>query len=219
MCVPLSKICDGRVNCPFFDDELTCNFTCPDECSCSGFVIDCSQTDITSSIMAHIPTQTRYLDLSQNIQIGETNFGLDRIYKYLYHLNVSFCNLRGFLFNPFENASSLLFLDLSFNDIQVLERHIFRNLFKLKEIHLQGNKNLRQLDPFAFVDLTNVNELLISGIKVYVLQKDTFSGLTLKHLHIIDSTFNSVENEAFRNLQVDEIDLSSNDIEDFSSGI
>lgn len=217
LCLPLSKVCDGRNNCPLFDDELVCDFTCPKKCYCSGFLVNCNNANITNEVISRISTHTRLLDLSQNELISKPVFGIRQAYDYLYHLNISFCNIIRFSKNPFANSSNLLLLDISFNNIQVLESHTFRNLFKLKVIILYGNRNLLRIDSYSFMDLKSVSKIMLSGIRLDVLRKDTFSGLTLEQLILTESSFGRVENRAFNNLKAKEIDILTSDIKYFDS--
>ncbi|KAL8618516.1 hypothetical protein ACOMHN_000661 [Nucella lapillus] len=86
VCVHEHHLCDGRFQCPEHDDELMCNFTCPETCHCYGHAFICR-----GSFTADKYPELRYLDaektgmhpknFSQNhklIYLGLKNCGITR---------------------------------------------------------------------------------------------------------------------------------------------
>nr|KAG5709975.1 hypothetical protein BaRGS_030017 [Batillaria attramentaria] len=57
ICVHASHVCDGIFQCPQHDDELLCDLTCPENCTCYGLAFFCTSTFPA----AHFP-ELRFLD-------------------------------------------------------------------------------------------------------------------------------------------------------------
>lgn len=217
--MPFSKLCDGRNDCPLYDDELLCNFSCPGNCSCFGLNVDCKNAGSTMEHLHNISTQVRILDLSENPRVGEEEFGIRKVLDYIFYLNISFCNIRSFSFYPFRNASNLKVLDLSYNLIEVLESHILRSLFSLNRIILNGNKRLHVISSMAFMDLISLRELEITDITLDILQIYTFYGLNLDKLYLGRNHIGTVQNLAFANLKSTKIDMHLNHIDNFGDNM
>lgn len=219
VCLPYSKLCDGLNDCPLYDDEMLCDFSCPANCSCSGFSVDCKNVGFTTEDMRNISVRTRKLDLSENPQLSEQNFGIGKPLYYMFHLNISYCSIKTFSVNPFYNASNLMILDLSFNLIERLESHILQSLFKLNRIILHGNDRIHTISPLAFVDLISVRELEITDVRLDLLDKNTFWGLSLDRLRLGRSDIKTVKDFAFTNLKSTEIDILSSNIHSFGDNM
>jgi hypothetical protein len=49
---------DSVLHCPRGDDEVACNISCPDKCSCNGAVFTCRHVDI-DVVLSQMPRSTR----------------------------------------------------------------------------------------------------------------------------------------------------------------
>ncbi|KAL8620801.1 hypothetical protein ACOMHN_033198 [Nucella lapillus] len=82
VCVHGHHLCDGWGQCPQRDDELMCDFTCPESCLCQGHAFLCNKPFPSDRY-----SQLRYLDATgSNMSLAD----FDRN-AYLVHLKLSQC--------------------------------------------------------------------------------------------------------------------------------
>ena len=116
----------------------------------------------------------------------------------------------------FDYTINLLILDLQFNKIGVLQKHVFRYLTRLKKLILTGNTNIYSIEPGAFIGLQSIRTFSLTDIQLPVLKSETFEGLNLTELDLSGSTFGRIDDLAFKNLIVGTINLKHSVIKEFS---
>ena len=127
VCVHADHLCDGWFQCPQRDDEWLCDMTCPAQCLCQGHTFLCSQP-----FSARLFPQLRCLDARGS---GMTPSDLK---NNLYIVRLSFhrCALATL---PSMALNNLRFLDLSDNNIQVVNMSVFSRCTNLRTLILAGN--------------------------------------------------------------------------------
>lgn len=190
-CIPAHKVCDGRHNCPYGEDEALCPInTCknmlrcgnvcvhPNEI-CDGFT-QCDDGD--DEIMCDAPlcpetcvchgyaTFCRDGKLRQNL--GDTKMlSIKSDHKYI-------------LRETFANMGLLLFLDLSWCGIDTLESGSFTPLMALYKLDLSHN-TVDYLDKDTFAGLSCLQHLDLSWNPMRDIDARTFDGLTNLNILIL----------------------------------
>ena len=214
-CIPLANICDNQRQCPRGDDEWLCNIRCPAGCQCAGLTYFCTGRNFTR-LPDNIPSTIRKLDMKENI-VSLESIQFDKFHL-LGELILSFNNIKEIPPNTFIKLFNLYFLDLSNNDIHMLQNGTFKGLSNLKELKLDGNINLYLVLPFAFIGLTNLPMLNLSYLNLNTVGDDSFNGLrSLAVLDLSNNNISSITAAAFRGLsEVSKLSISSNDINVFA---
>ena len=213
VCIHLSQICDAKVDCPYGDDEYSCQFTCPKKCTCKGLIIDCRNVQFQLEDFATISSESRALDLSYNTNVYSVSF--EKEMQYLYKLNLSNSGLQFVNRKGFSKLHNLKTLDLSYNKIRTIPTNTFKDLKALTTLYLNGNNLLTTLDQGSFDGLIAIKELTITGTRLNTVVSGTFTGLLLLKLDLSNNHISTIENLAFNNLEVRTIDISGNDITNF----
>ena len=123
-------------------------------------------------------------------QIVEYTFPL------LIRLNLSKCSIHDIKLNKsFAVAmrlDNLIYLDISQNNIGHIPQGTFQQLSRLQLLHLDGNSELSNIEPFSFVGLTSLKVLQISGTRLRYLPNNSFYGLS--NVTELDVSKNKIEN-------------------------
>ena len=127
VCLHITHLCDGVVQCQDQDDEVLCEFSCPHNCLCQGLSFLCPNPFPA----ANFP-RLRYLDAAHS----SITFHLLQWNSHLVWLSLRDCRLREVSNNTFVN---LQYLDLSQNMIEVVTVVFLETLENLKEIRLSEN--------------------------------------------------------------------------------
>ena len=212
VCLSLDEICDGVLHCPRGDDEVACNITCPDKCSCNGAVFTCRHDEI-GVVLSQMPRSARKLNLAFSRFDNNTPYVDD--FPHLAELILSNCNLEYINNMTFHLLSNLIVLDLSYNKLVTLYHKVFYGLNRLKILNLKGSYLLETLEAGTFLSLANVKGLEIVGTKIFRLKPDTFKGLDqLQYLNISRNKITIVEKDCFSGLtNLTDLDISFNNIE------
>lgn len=218
-CIPLHQVCDGHAHCINGDDELLCNFVCPDNCSCYGLAVICSTGTFNQSYIAQFPKQTRSLLFSSNVEIGSSLSENVLDFPFLYLLNISRLRLEDIPAYSFVKLINLRVLDMSHNLIRTLTKEIFAGLQRLSTLILDGNNDISRIEPFSFTYLISIRQLRITGTKLTRLASNTFAGLNLESLDIRNNDIKEIEEFGLGNLAVGDINFQGNDILTFHKGI
>ncbi|KAI4479851.1 hypothetical protein M0804_010590 [Polistes exclamans] len=147
--------------------------------------------------------------------------------------------------NLFWNSTSLKYINLNFNYLKTLPKNIFQGIRNVKVL-LISNNMIKTLPDNIFQDMINLEKLDLSRNNIVNISSDLFAGLTfltelnmesnkisyieetalnsLQHLRIADFTDNKLKLDSSnkwysfrRNLFLEELHLSYNDIEFFIS--
>ncbi|XP_062589196.1 uncharacterized protein LOC134250867 [Saccostrea cucullata] len=217
VCLNPNKLCDNITHCPLGDDELLCFITCPDKCQCDGLSSICR--DIQNKSIIKLPSQLRYLDLSEN------NFsnGLPSLkhLKDLIRLFMADCGLTSIESFTFINQRNLLKLDLRNNKITQLHSNAFTGLVSLKDLQMEGNELLTEIADQAFLGLQSLPEMTLTNSRLWNIQRNTLVGLqNVRQLNLSANRIRFISDFAFQNLSnVIVLDMQRNEVKQFSSQI
>ena len=166
-CVSTHELCDKRVNCLYtMDDELGCD-TCPVNCECRGYVMTCYSNNSAHIIEIEEVLYSKGLIIKG---IQQVLFTKDLNFVGLIILNMSQCGLKDidisqtlktlvvsliitdFSYNQLSDTKfinsqifrKIVFLDLSFNLLQVFKVKQYLSLQYLSILYLMGN-NLKEI--------------------------------------------------------------------------
>ncbi|XP_053405246.1 uncharacterized protein LOC123523149 isoform X2 [Mercenaria mercenaria] len=218
-CIPLEQICDGIAQCSSKDDEQLCDFSCPYNCSCSGYSVSCRAANIKLKQALALPKSTRSADISLNPEIYKL-LEVDKLrLHFLVRLNVSSCRIRILSKEAFAHLNNLVSLDIGYNEITRLPEHVFSFLRHLRHLILIGNVNIRVISSTAFHGLENINSLQITGTKLERISAYTFSNLTVKLINISYNRIQEIEDFAFNNISIQQLDMRGNEILIFNKHI
>ncbi|XP_053376719.1 G-protein coupled receptor GRL101-like [Mercenaria mercenaria] len=212
MCISLNQICDGQRQCPHGDDELLCDFTCPNNCTCVGFAIDCQNKDLDIDGVETLPLNTRHLDISMNKNLSLILDDSQLNMKHLVRLNVSDCNVRNISGKSFSNIYNLKVLDVSYNLLTVLRKNVFKVLIYLTSLYLHGSYDLVTIEGGAFEGLVNIQGLQLVDSKLRTISAYTFSGLILKYIDFSNNSITDIADFAFDDLSAEMINFERNEI-------
>ncbi|XP_053380125.1 G-protein coupled receptor GRL101-like [Mercenaria mercenaria] len=219
MCIPMEQVCDGHIQCVHGDDETLCGFQCPANCTCAGFYSNCSAVDFELTTIPSIPQNTRYLDLSYN---NKLSFVLQDAWlktKLLSVLNISHCHIESISRHAFDNMRNLRLLDLSFNKLSRISEFVFGSLKKLTTLILRGNGNISVIETNAFDGLSQVQSLDFNTMKLSKISAGTFAGLNLTTADLSNNRLTAIEDFAFSDSIIENINFEGNDIKHFNKEI
>ncbi|XP_060558647.1 G-protein coupled receptor GRL101-like [Ruditapes philippinarum] len=218
-CLLIDQVCDGIIHCIHGDDEAICDFRCPDNCTCQGYVADCSNTDFQLSLLPTIPDTVRYLDLSSNIGLSSI---LEETYLHwqtLIVFNLSYCGIQRINSYSFERIKNIRHLDLSYNLLTILPDFVFISLEQLQVLNLRGNYQLSVIGMEAFAGLDHVGELDLANARLETILADTFSGMSLHNLDLSNNKLKGLASFAFRGASIRSISFKENNIKSFNTEI
>ena len=180
-CIHPRQLCDGQSDCPGNDeDESLCDTVlCPKECSCVGQSMSCN----TSSLELLVGDMKHVKLFDSFVLPTMSNTG------HLYFVNASHGKIQLIDVNHVGNMQSVVILDLSFNEINIINDEAFINMIMLKRLLLSNNM-IHTLPP-------------------------RFTGAK-QSLHLIDLAFNYISEynvKALYNQQHLAINLSSNKLD------
>lgn len=139
---------------------------CPPSCLCASDIISCSGCNL-SVVPFDLPGYATRLDLSHN-RLTALHVGwISQPLQWLVTLILGKNFIRSIDVNTFNVTPHLLHLDLSSNQLTVLNSSIFSGLKELKELLLFDNQII-QIDPGAFKDLCNLQRLYLSTNRLSV---------------------------------------------------
>lgn len=217
-CIPLSKHCNGHIDCLHKDDELACGATCPTSCrSCSGLEFACENTD-WNSLKHEIHSSARVIHITHSIaNISTTSFSEFRL---LIVLNLSSNDIANIRQGSFASQHNLLKLDLSQNSIAILHNGTFKGLKNTRNVFLRYNL-INTIHEGAFEDLINVTELDLSEMYIHTMIGKAFEGLgKLSLLNLSNNAIGSVSLDTFYGLMsLQKLDISRNRIFVFSKSM
>ncbi|XP_027364711.1 receptor-like protein EIX1 [Abrus precatorius] len=131
----------------------------------------------------------------------------------LLHISLSFCGLDNSLIphSAFQNLTSLVYLDLSWNSLHSPISDAFRNLTYLETLELSRN-NITSI-PSWFNNFKKLSFLDLSSNVLHGAIPDAFKNMSsLVRLDLVGNSINSVPSW-FGNLKLVRLDLSRNDLD------
>ncbi|XP_041379539.1 G-protein coupled receptor GRL101-like, partial [Gigantopelta aegis] len=215
-CISVKDVCNNNIDCPGGDDEMSCYFSCPSSCNCTGSVLKCSGSFLGNETFRSL---IRKLDLSSSNLDQLTDISFQGLHM-LAVLIMSNCRIENFLWNIWE-LKNLISLDLSSNIIKLIRRNTFRGLRNLRHLDLSENKYLTTIKIGAFDDLQQLVELRLEYTGIQTLTKHLFSEqVNLIFLNISFSELRYIEDRTFENqTSLTKLDLHQTKITDFGEHI
>ncbi|PAV56282.1 hypothetical protein WR25_15709 isoform A [Diploscapter pachys] len=157
-------------------DECFIDYNCPAECNCDGTVVDCSNRNL-DFIPPEIPRYTTELILKNN-----------KIMSIGWNSNL-------------QHLENLVKLDLSNNEISLLDDDAFSALKNLRDLNLGRNK-LRHINTNAFRKDNKLEIFSASNNRVAWLTNTTFERLThLQFITLANNQLKCLPNGLFNNVK------------------
>ena len=158
-CLHLVNTCDDMVDCPQGDDEYLCELKhhkCPTKCVCLALAIECLNFDQFSFNTQFYPYISVLISLSHSFKLEDILPTLNKAkYVTLTHDNIyKVC----YIFT----SKSILFLDISHNNVYSMKKHCFADLYYIKSIILHKN-HITFVESHAFCDLIDLKILDLSN--------------------------------------------------------
>ena len=216
VCLHVTHVCDGWSQCPQHDDENFCNLTCPFNCNCRGHSYLCNHT-LSLSNHDHV----RFLYASgSGIQPGDLGSNTLLVY-----LNLARCHLSQTGGTLFPNLHTL---DLSYNQLMVVQYTDLKNFPKIRTLSLAGNPivslfgdeglssllpvpalltldvssvEMKEMDPSVLRLFPKLQFLNLSHCNLHLVQGQGFQLLTsLEVLDVTGCPMSSIPKSIFRGL-------------------
>jgi len=143
------------INCTFSDNNLT------------------SRCDVWGDLKIHHENQEIIIENVENRENVSTFVviekiipyfpqGIDKYFPTLKALQITSSGLRKISSTDLQNLVHLEFLNLDYNDIEILGENLFKFNKNLSAIYLNSNK-IKEIIPTAFDGLKNIENLLLTG--------------------------------------------------------
>ena len=190
-------MCDGIAHCPRQDDEKYCQ-SCPQDCHCSGTAIYCQHIDsltlsgellspsalvLHNSFTVFIQIIQQYWAKMHLVWLIDMHNGLfasllgneTLLSQHFVSVKILHLTHQGFHTIPsnFINSKSMIYLNLSRNNIHTVKRNAFALMKNLQILSLVFNK-LRSLGSHFFVDLKSLSYLYLSDNQLVNIAVDVF---------------------------------------------
>ena len=213
-CIPFHTVCDGRIDCPYGEDEVGCaTLTCkwllkcgsdmkcvhPDHI-CDG-VNDCpSGEDEAVCKVKQCPTYCSCLGYAVSCVSQDLNTIPNNI-EYVKSLNLSRNRICSTCLHA-KKFNQLYILDLSFNSISVFEKGEENQFNTLVILNLEGNE-ISEIRTDTFLYLYSLKTLILKSNPIQMIYRYAFKPIPLamhldlsyQHLHILhEGTFTEMEN-------------------------
>lgn len=136
---------------------------CPARCTCTGSVVRCSRQKLRAFPRYIQPvTSELYLDVND---ISSIPLEVNQL-KDLTRLDLSNNQISILENNIFANLSELQTLILSYNKLQCIQPEAFRGLKKLRVLSLHGN-DISMIPDGSFVDLVSISHIAMGANPLY----------------------------------------------------
>ena len=208
ICVHPTDICDGIIHCLLSaDDEDLCDMlTCPEDCTCRGSAVLCTQLEHISDVPA---TSKAVILQNYVVLIKDTLYHLSTV-LYLKMLN---CTFPENVVTPkiFTDLSDILTLILANNNIHSFIHNSFISMRKLTYIDLRNN-HIHTINPLNFVGLTSLESLDLYNFQITTLSTYSFDGVIfLKMLNLSTNAITTLNQLCFYGpILIETIDLRYN---------
>ena len=115
---------------------------------------------------------------------------------FLQSVRINYCNITHVQVDMFTNIEKLLFLDLSHNQILLLEENSLSGLKYLLSLDLRSN-HLSYLPSRIFDGLSNLENLLLSGNQLLTIETSVFDNLfKLKLINLSENNITNISDNA-----------------------
>ena len=174
------------------------NYTCPPQCQCSDYVIDCNDRGL-NEIPDEIPLTARRIDLSNNPSL-QVSIDYFLQFQYLFILLLNNCNLQG----PIHLPHSVRDVRLDNNALRAgaLREMFYNKTTLLMRISLQNNSlpasDVKQVLTILPRNLRGITLNINNVIKLTKKELGQFNDL--KTLGLRNCSLNSIEPNVFDNM-------------------
>lgn len=187
---------------------------CPQECICISDEQRLARCD--NAALSDIPAllDPRITSLSMfNCTLKRLDPDVLELYPDLEYLDLSFNNIDMLDLNIFKYQTKLRVLRLSVNRLPWLHPESFVGLNQLQLLDLSMNQ-LYKIDPLSFIELDALQELRLSNNLLKVLPPNIFAGLKkLKRLDLSGNQLHTIAHHMFDDIpSLDSLNLSNNNI-------
>ena len=165
VCVPQENVCDGIVHCKLSnDDEIGC-YSCPRDCECNGYVIQCNSTDketVHHGVISKSFSLALFLHSSHSI-LDLKDILVPATLIYMKIENGNLVQLLGL--NRHSGVSkwqNLHFLSITTTRLQKLSADTFYGLINVHVLNLAYNQ-IFQIDDNSFVHVRYTQILLFAS--------------------------------------------------------
>ena len=207
VCLHPLHLCDGRNQCPQYDDEWFCNMTCPQTCSCVGLSFTCPYPFLVEKY-PHV----RYLDAEGN--------GMSPAHLWnnsmLVYVRLAACRLKQLALPWLPNVK---ILDVSNNDIDSVTLSTLENVSNLNQLLIAKNPLTSLFTSNTMTSLLTFPDLQHIDLSAVVMEHlDTiwlkpFPGLTT--LNLSDTSIQRISGEALANVKLSVLDMTGCGLEEF----
>ena len=188
VCLHRDNVCDGRAQCPQFDDEAFCGITCPENCTCIGVAFVCPRP-----FRGEEYPKLRYVDAAGS---GMTPRDFEKNVR-LVHLGVAHCGLHVLGSLLFPNLDSL---DVRHNRLRVFNESHLIYLSSLRLLLLGGNP-LSLLFASSTLTFPSVLYLDLSAVLLKEMDVNVLSVFPkLETLNLSSSGLERVTEDGFQSL-------------------
>ena len=192
ICVHLATVCDGILDCPLGDDEILCelaNSKCPSFCTCLLFAIQC-QSNIWTINSGRYPYIYLFVEKMPRFPVENMQTYFPKAYVIILPLN-KLSDICGYI------PHSCRHLNAGSNSIKDLRNYCFTNSFEVRQMILSYN-DINLIEKHAFFGLKTLDVLDLSH-NVFTYLPNMFSSiLQLKILHISTQFLLSVDKNLFK---------------------
>ena len=187
VCVHSREICDGVPHCPLKDDEMLCNVSCPDVCTCYGWSFMCNKPFRTGDF-----PEIRYVEAAlSGMEVKQ--FQNNTMLIYLGLLN---CGISSLLQANFPNLHTL---DLRSNALMsITGGNSSHNLPKLRVLRLSDNPLIQPFQDVSQMGLPSLEILDLPGVEMPLLDSGMPGfGDTVKEINLSGSALGVVREPGF----------------------
>ena len=201
ICLPIEDICDNYFDCPLKDDELMCALQttkCPTLCHCHKFAMLClGYLPEISNIYHALPHYAIKVSFTSIISLH-----LVKLFGHLVKVDLC-CNTIALPCNILSGNETILWLDISKNEISVLLPYCFYYLSRLELIYINHN-HLHTIHKLAFLILPNLKVVNISYNSLnHIPPKFLYKLFNLKIMSILENSLFLLKSMSFENTKMD----------------
>ena len=202
ICIHIGDVCDGVSDCPLNDDEFLCQlkeYSCLQNCICLNLAIFCKNFLFTENYFSTVPYISFFV-----MDTSVKDLGFLKQATYVVSLTFINANLTE-ICHALINLQYISFLNASLNIIEALHKSCFNDLKKLKYVTFISSKlmnieekafiniqdigivdfshnDLTKLPALIFINVSHVDQLLLSNYPIFHVTFDMFKGLMIKNI-------------------------------------
>ena len=203
ICIYIDNVCDGMKDCPHGDDELNCilnEYTCPERCSCQILAISCTfKYEILFDQLTLLERMV-YIFFTGNPFVTHFTWSL-YLYK-IRSLNLHYFKLSDICstFDKSFNNSSLLALDISKNQINVLRSYCLHSQINMLLLNISEN-SIATIEELAFIHLKSLQVIDLSCNRITFINGRMFLGIeNIVFFRFYGNNLKTIDDVTFKHL-------------------